>query len=214
MQRCVYRAHGLAGAEERALGWLGSRYAAIQKRVEQGELMTLSLFRWQEQFFLYYECTDRLLSPTELWGDGAACLRAWPGSDGERHWVPMMDIYHAVQPVGVEHWRRREAVQTVTGRLMRLRPELLSSYIFYHYQLQEERPGNWSKYAAIYLHENLTFMYKEVPDPVEPPPYTGKLTTTNTPGGWQELMFGHCQPWEDVGEQERMWRSTTLVWRV
>ena len=80
------------------------------------------------------------------------------------------------------------------AKVNRLKAEMVSSYIFYHYQYQEEKPGDWAKYASIYLHENLMFFYLEDPDSPETPPYTGRLDTSNTPGKWTELMNQHFLP--------------------
>jgi hypothetical protein len=177
--------------------------------------MTVSMFRWGGNLFAYYECTEREYTPEELFSPMDCFLDNWPGQTLERKWIRMMDIYHCVEPTSVEHWRRKVPVKAITARLMTLRPEMLSSYIFYHWQYQEERPGSWCKYCSIYLHENLTIMFNEEPDPSEVPPYKGKLDTSNTPDNWNELMFAHCLPWDDVkDEKQKMWRETELLWSL
>ncbi|MBT3602078.1 MAG: hypothetical protein HOE48_03170 [Candidatus Latescibacteria bacterium] len=49
---------------------------------------------------------------------------------------------------------RKTPMDMPYGRVIRLRPEKVSSYIFYHYQLQEEHPGRGDKYGLISIHED------------------------------------------------------------
>ena len=123
----------------------------------------------------------------------------------------MMDIYHCCEPVSEEFWRRKQPVTRAYATVNRLRSEMLASYIFYHFQYQEEKPGDWAQYASIHLHENVMFFYHEEPDGPVAPPYQGKLETSDTPGGWQELMDKHFQPWEDDPEQKQPWREIEQV---
>jgi hypothetical protein len=116
----------------------------------------------------------------------------------------MMDIFHFSRPQNVEHWRRNSLVETPFARVIRLRPEMVSSYIFYHYQLQEERPGMGDKYGLITLHEDLLFFYQERPRITEEAPSAPTLQTQNTPSNWQELMTLHFALWNDPGDSQ--WR--------
>lgn len=74
-----------------------------------------------------------------------------------------------------------------------MKPEMVSSYIFYHYQLQEERPACGNKYGLISITENLLFFYTEEPVVKEEALYDGRMKTANTPGNWTELwiLFYH-----------------------
>ncbi|MFT5366281.1 MAG: hypothetical protein ACI8V2_001228 [Candidatus Latescibacterota bacterium] len=173
-------------------------------------LLTVSLFRWDATLFLYVESVGSSVSPEDLFGDLGGCLKVWPnGSLDVRYWVPMMDIFHYSRPQGVEHWRRKTSVEMPYGRVIRLRPEKVSSYIFYHYQLQEERPGGGDKYGLIAIHEDLLFFYQEQPRVKEETPAQPSLKTSHTPPNWAELMSQHFAPWADPGEPE--WRPITLL---
>jgi L-rhamnose mutarotase len=104
--------------------------------------------------------------------------------------------------------------EVLTGRLIYLRPEMVSSYIFYHFQLQEEKPGALgSKYGLISQHENLLFFYMEKPDVAENESYAGHLKTQNTPPNWGDVMDPHFQPWSDE-DGERLWRPIECVFAV
>ena len=118
-------------------------------------------------------------------------------------------IFVTTQPRDVEHWRRKTVVEMPFGNVVRLRPEKVSSYIFYHYQLQEERPGSGNKYGLIGLHEDLLFFYQERPSVEEKTPAPPSLNTSNTPPNWPELMNQHFAPWPDPGKPE--WRPATLL---
>ena len=173
-------------------------------------LLTASLFQWQATLFLYVESVGLALDADDLLGDLEGYLQAWPGgADGGRYWVPMMDIFHYSAPQRVDHWRRKSPVEKPYGRVIRLRPEKVSSYIFYHYQLQEEHPGRGDKYGLIAIHEDLLFFYQEQPRVAEESPAQPTLNTSNTPPNWGELMSQHFAPWSDPGEPE--WRPITLL---
>jgi hypothetical protein len=203
--RCVYRAElkphvdVIAGVER------------VEKLADQkGPLLTTSLFQWQTSLFIYAETVGVAFSAEDALGDLGGCLQAWPGGLLDvRYWVPMMDIFHYSKPQGVDHWRRKTPVEKPFARVIRLRPEKVSSYIFYHYQLQEERPGRGDKYGLITIHEDLLFFYQEQPRVVEESPAGPSLETTNTPPNWGELMSQHFAPWSDPGEPE--WRPITLL---
>jgi hypothetical protein len=82
--------------------------------------------------------------------------------------------------------------------LARLIPSMTARYIFYHYQLQEERPGGGDKYSRIFLSDDIAFFYGEVPEVIEPVYYLGSLSTHNTPPDreWQNIMNEHFIPWD------------------
>lgn len=207
MQRQVYRAQVAVGQEEGLIAGLRGREDLIKEYLFREEIMTLGVFKWERNIFAYFESDGREIPPEELFGDLTGTLEKWPGQPVLRLWAPMMDIYHGCEPVSAEYWKRKQPVKRVFATVNHLRPEMLSSYIFYHYQYQEEKPGDWAKYASIHLHENLMFFYQEEPDGPELPPYRGKLETHNTPGQWQELMNRHFLPWEDDPEQKKPWRE-------
>ena len=86
---------------------------------------------------------------------------------------------------------------------------MVSSYIFYHFQLQEEEPRGPARFGTIGIHENLLFFYVESPCFVEPPYYPRLLATHNTPKEWTAAMTPHFQPWPNDGEP--VWRECRLV---
>jgi len=174
------------------------RTGPIQRLISSGEIMTVGCFKWKSSLFLYCECIRNRLDPDWLLPELAPYLEEWPGQDEPRKWVPMIDVFHFNEPASAVHWLRKEHVERRVGRVAHLKPEMAASYIYYHYQLQEERAFHGPKYEIIAMHENLLFGYQEFPAIVEPPVVPGKLETKGTPENWSDSRMDlHFQPWED-----------------
>jgi hypothetical protein len=208
MQRYHYRAQCRHGIDPERV--FRDAMPVLQARMEEYGARNLSLFRSGNQLFLYYEGLTKQVDPHTLFICEAA-LEAWPGGDTPRRWVPMMDIFHYQKPVSEVQWLRMNAAAKPYARIARLEPEQVSSYIFYHYQYQEERPGDGDKYGLIALHENLMFFYSEAPATVEPPPYKGKLSTSNTPPDWMAAMKPHFIMWDAETDNSLIWLEIPLV---
>ncbi|NLK74803.1 MAG: hypothetical protein GX288_05880 [Clostridiales bacterium] len=197
MKRMMYRAQIKKGSEEVALDNLKAEVKA-KHLVDDGKLMTISAYRWKSNIFLYYECIEEDIYPEEIFTSLDEYMEDWPGKDEYRKWIPMIDVFHFNAPASVEHWRRKEPVEERVGRVAHLKPEMMSSYIYYHYQLQEERAFLGGKYEIIAMHENLLFGYQEFPAVVEEPVLEKKLNTSGTPKDWKDSRMDlHFQPWED-----------------
>ncbi|MDR1800190.1 MAG: hypothetical protein LBR19_09995 [Bifidobacteriaceae bacterium] len=213
MHRAVYRLKSQVATCFETAAALKAKTEALQRRVAGGEIMTASVFRHGLDFFAYYECLGDQIPPEDLFGDLTRLAQGWPGEAAPQAWAPMADIYHGAEPVSVGYWVRRGPVQAL-GQVNRLRWDKVASYVFYHYQYQEEKPGDWAKYAAIYLQDNYLFFYQEEPDGPAVTPYPGRLETANTPDGWQELMLEHFLPWDDDPALARPWRPAETVLSV
>ncbi|MCR2806802.1 hypothetical protein [Paenibacillus soyae] len=180
---------GVAAAKEDPSGKL---------RAASGQLMTFGCFRWERNLFLYAECVGERLDAEELLPDVSPYLEPWPGQEQKRCWIPMIDVFHFNEPAGLEHWQRKTEVERRVGRVAHLKPEMAASYIYYHYQLQEEQAFHGPKYEIIAMHENLLFGYQEFPAVVEAPVLPGKLHTQGTPENWSDSRMDlHFQPWPD-----------------
>jgi hypothetical protein len=197
MKRMLVRAQLQNGCEEAGLAAVRERNKAKQL-VQAGELMTAAGYAWRNQLFLYYECINRHVEPGELVGAAEPFLADWPGHASMRKWIPMIDVFHFNEPASFEHWLRKTPVERRVGRVARLKPEMAASYIYYHYQLQEERAFLGDKYEIIAMHENLLFGYQEFPRVIEEPELPKKLQTNGTPENWSDSRMDlHFQPWED-----------------
>ncbi|MGY4758866.1 hypothetical protein ACVNS2_04420 [Paenibacillus caseinilyticus] len=200
MKRMIYRGQLAKGRESEGLAFLRDNEGA-RRLVSGGRLMTAAAFQafhWEGRLFLYYECTGADVAPEELAGEAGPFLMDWPGGEELRKWVPMIDVFHFNEPVSREHWLRKAPVEQRVGRVAHLRPEMMSSYIYYHYQLQEERAFLGNKYEMIAMHENLLFGYQEFPKVVEEPLSPRKLHTSGTPENWEDSRMDlHFQAWPD-----------------
>lgn len=214
MKRCLYRAEGPEGAE--AAAFFRSREISLPLTEAMGRLHVdhLSLFACSSQLFLYYECAGSPVPPEALLPGASEHLAVWPGGETGRRWAPMTDVFHYQHPVSAQHWERRSTEGKPYGRMALLKPEEAASYIYYHYQYQEERPGDGDKYGIIGLHENVLFFYAEKPDTREPAPYEGKLKTSLRPDHWAEVMEPHFIKWEGASDGQELWRKLTLVLEV
>ncbi|OKP90727.1 hypothetical protein [Paenibacillus sp. P32E] len=212
MQRCLYRAECREGGIPEL--FFQSRLPLLNERMEMLDISRLSVFQEGNELFLYYECGGERHEPERLFADGEELLKVWPGGQQPRWWVPMMDIFHYQQPVSGQHWKRTQQESTPFGRVALLKPEQVSSYIYYHYQYQEERPGDGDKYGIIGLHENLLFFYAELPSTVEPAPYAGKLATNLRPDQWGEVMDPHFMKWMDAPADQEIWKKLTIVLNI
>ena len=199
IKRWMYRAAWKAEAAEAGRNALEAGRGARQL-VERGELLTAAAFAWRNNLFLYYETVGRDVGPEEVAGEAEPFLADWPGQAEPRKWMLMIDVFHFNEPAGYDHWLRKTPVEKRTGRVAHLKPEMAASYIYYHYQLQEERAFFGDKYEIIAMHENLLFGYQEFPKVIEEPVVPGRLRTKGTPEPWTDSRMDlHFQPWDDDG---------------
>jgi hypothetical protein len=197
MKRLIYRAQVKEGLEDTAKAVMQEEKRAYQL-VQNDCLMTIAAYYWNNNVFLYYECIEDTVLPDHIFPDMPDYLVDWPGEEVMRKWIPMIDVFHFNEPVSKEHWIRKSPVESRKGRVAHLKPEMMASYIYYHYQLQEERAFLGGKYEIIAMHENLLFGYQEFPNVVEEPLAVKKLSTTGTPANWNDSRMDlHFQPWDD-----------------
>lgn len=199
LKRMIFRAQFKDGYEENVLKNMTQNKKA-KLLVDTGKFMTIAAFKWQKNIFLYYECMQEEIKPEEIFDSLSDFLEDWPGNKNIRKWIPMIDVFHFNEPVSEEHWKRKQPVEIRAGRVAHIKPDMMASYIYYHYQLQEERAFSGPKYEIIAMHENLLFGYQEFPVVEEEPLAPKKLTTSGTPKNWKDSRMDlHFQPWEDDG---------------
>jgi hypothetical protein len=197
MKRFIFRAQVKDGMEEKAK-LVMQEEKNPKNFIAEGKLMTAAAFSWEKNIFLYYESMEDEIKPEELLCNMEAYLVDWPGEKENRKWIPMIDVFHFNEPVSAEHWKRTAPVESRKGRVAHLKKEMMASYIYYHYQLQEEHAFHGPKYEIIAMHENLLFGYQEFPAVVEEPLAQKKLNTHGTPANWSDSRMDlHFQPWED-----------------
>jgi hypothetical protein len=215
MDRFIYRSVVKAQEDIKILEEVEKCKESIQNLVESNILMTLSLFRFNRNLFLYYECINETVSPLELFHELTPFLEVYPDEEGLRRWVPMIDIFHFSVPKSAEHWKRTRPVIERVGKIARIKPDMLASYIYYHYMLQEGEPEIDNKYCIIGLDENLIFYYEELPKTEETPKPSrvkgGTGLSEKWKDIWQDLMSPHFEYWKDTTESNKSLRSCELL---
>lgn len=152
----------------------------------------VSLFSGEGRVFLYYETDANISDPAQI---VSGKMKTYPDASS---WQRMIDVFHYSEPQSEAHWARRIPSHQPTMRLVYLRPEMVSRYVFYHYQLQEERPKPMlSKYGSIYLLGNLLALYEETPLEPEDDLYPGCLETHNSPKDWEATVDPCFAAWQD-----------------
>lgn len=135
---------------------------AVKAAIGGEHCLTAALYRYQDMLFLYYEAADNGLKPTLLFPELSEKLCLWPEMEGKTPWALMYNIYWHAVPESAEEWARAEK-KTRRGRIARLFPDKLFSYIYYHKAIVDEGLLDGDRYQSIALHENLLFSYFEEP---------------------------------------------------
>lgn len=213
MKRYIYRAVIKENVNFNIIEYFIMNSDKIKKFVDEEILMTVSAYSLYKHLIVYYECMEGEMRPSEIFPGLDIYLETWPDKPEEKYWVRMMDVFHVTEPAGNENWRRVLPVEKRIGRLGRLKPEMVSSYIFYHFQLQEEQYLKENKYMIIGLNDNLLFLYEEIPNAVADFQYEGMLKTKNSPASdWENLMNPHFIPWENVpAPDNKLLECETLI---
>jgi len=139
----------------------------------------------------------------------------WPASGGdgrEKRHAPMVDIFHDGNPEQDPGWRDGYAPERAVGSVARLRPEMYSSYVYYHYQMQEEKPGSYNRSYIIGSFGTLIFSYQELPPPPGKTPLAGKLSSRQTPPNWHEVMEPHFERRGDAHPADGPWLELPLLY--
>lgn len=145
-----------------------------------------ALSRHENWLYLYVEANTDTVDPNSL-ADGP--LVAFP--DGNV-WDRASEIFHYSKPMNARQWNRKLPNKEPFVRHCRLLPDKISSYIYYHFQLQEELPGNGNRYGIIFLFRDNLIFYSENPNEPETEPHAPGLPTHDSPRKiWDEVMAPH-----------------------
>ncbi len=147
------------------------------------------LARYKNLLFLYIEGEEK---PEDVFSEDLI-----PFPDGKL-WHPMTDVFHYSRPLSEDHWKRKKTNKKAQFYVAYLKPELISQYVYYHYLLQEGKPGLCDKYGMIFLYENLLIMYLEYPRENETEKYNGKLESQMVPDDMSQHVDECFQLHEDI----------------
>lgn len=208
MMRSMYRAQTKVGCEASFALALAEADASWQRELREQGIVSCSIFMKESGVFLYFEMTSESCE----WEWPIPCrqlLETWPGNGGkQRYAVPMLDIYHDGELEIRETNQSRERV----GSLARLKPSKYSSYIFYHYAMQEEKPSCFNPTYLIGAHEELIFSCYERPVPAfEHGPTRRKWPAPITPDNWHDIMQPHFIPWSENEQGPVLWENMDTI---
>lgn len=148
----------------------------IAEKLEQQQILTAGMFRYQKFLFLYLEYiiedsehlpdrkSDRINKIPDQWfSDMKPLLHVWPEYCGEQHWAYMYPVFWFDEPVSLEYWKRKQKPDQRCGRIAVLYPDKFASYICHHHAIVKEGLLVGDRYQMISSHENLLFSYFETP---------------------------------------------------
>ncbi|MDQ0897879.1 MULTISPECIES: hypothetical protein [unclassified Paenibacillus] len=121
--------------------------------------------------------------------------------------IPMIDVFHDGLSENTDFWSGSRSVEERVGSIARLKPEMASSYIFYHYQKQEESPDSFNSTYMIGSFGRFLFSYHELPSRISTRKRQGLLTTKHSPDNWHEVMLPHFEPWKEAPDEKQFWRK-------
>lgn len=193
--------------------FLAKHEAELRAHLAEQRLYACAWFAWEDQLFIYAE-SEGEQEPTVIppaWVE--AYFQRWPGVGGSyRACVPLMDVFHDGVPTDRATWLAGRTIEERVGSLARLEPSWYSSYIFYHYQMQEEKPSSFNKTYMIGAQENWIFSYHETPSSLESSGREGLLKTKLSPPNWHEVMGPHFIPWTEADGSKLLWRRLQLAY--
>lgn len=164
IERREYRGCLKADCHEKELkAVLDQAEARAQELIKTGILLSVSLYRFKNMCFLYWEAEGNLPQPESMFPMLIPFLELWPEEAGKRCWAPMYPIYYHCRPKDMESWMKGRSGKEGIGRIAFLKEEGLSSYVYWHKALVEEGLFRGDKYQFISLHENVLFSYYEEP---------------------------------------------------
>ena len=178
----------------------------FRQSLQEQKVMTCSVFRYNYILFIYVEArvdTWFLEWPPAM----RNLLEHWPSIHEMETAIELIDVFHDNRPVLGKPWRTTKPEQRKAA-MARLNPEYVASYVYYHYQMQEERPGSFNKTYIIGSYGRYLFSYCELPaDKGDTSP--GRLSTSLTPNNWHEIMHPHFEPW-DTSDEGALWKPMNL----
>ena len=203
--RGIYRAWLKPDAAKNPAECLASPVSDIANTVvDRFKIHALSLFYFGDMLSVYVENTEGDIEPDQVLSGFSPYLLDVVEGTGKK-WRRMWELFHYSGYADENQWQRMLTPKQGIMRVNRLRPEMFSSYVFYHHQLQEEHPGRGDKYGLICFDDGMMCFYLEEPTEKEVSPAPGKLTTQNSPlGQWGQLMGTHFVPWEDT---DKPWKD-------
>lgn len=144
---------------------------ALRTQQAQGYLLTASLYRCENQLFLYAEWLGAAFTPAGLAPQLDALLIPWPPAipltpgtpAAPRLWAEMQPYYYHAVPGRPDDWMRDRRPEQRRGRIALLPADRWCSYMEHHLRLVSEGKIAGDRRHLICVHENVLFSYFEEP---------------------------------------------------
>jgi hypothetical protein len=189
---------------------INERQESFLKDLDRFGLTFVRIFQYESNVFIYAESLEELNNfewPTQF----SDFFHTWPTGFGTQTSRVMLDIFHDAEPQLTQIWRKGKDLVTSVGSIIFLKPEKYSSYVFYHFQLQEEGLRKFNMSYIIGSEGVCLFSYQEQPALLDPLYPRGILETDNSPENWDDVMDEHFQRWEDTPTVRAAWREMKLI---
>lgn len=202
----------MAGCEASFARALVDSAAGWEHELRGQGIVSCSIFTKESSVFVYFENESESCCEWEWPWPCRELLETWPGIGGtKRYAVPMLDIFHDGEPE-IRKTRGDDCGIERIGMLARLKPSKYSSYIFYHYAMQEEKPSCFNPTYLIGAHEEFIFSYHLRPTPpFENGPTRMKWPAPITPENWHEVMLPHFIPWSESEQGPILWKKMDII---
>lgn len=221
MERLLYYSQLRKGMERKFQKIVKDDASTLLKEWGALGISHISVFCCELYVFLYAEvvCGSRI--PVWDWPISfERYLEKWPLEPGQSDYssgvlqrlaIPMIDVFHDGVPIDADSWNRSDSNAERIGSIARLKPEMASSYIYYHYQKQEEFPDSFNQTYMIGSLGRFLFSYHELPAKAATRKRQGLLTTNHSPNNWHEVMYPHFESWVDVPYGQQLWRKMERI---
>lgn len=208
VRRLVYVSQIKPSGLERFLERMYAVSAHLHQRLASEGVRRCTVFRHDRKLFIYAECASD--SRGFEWGsDFDGLLELWPQDERQADCCPMTDIFHYHDAGTFDKWRGDYVADRRIGLLARVKPDMVASYVYYHFLRQEEMPGSGNRTYMIGYYGSYLFSYQEHPVVIEKLP--PRMRTKLVPDDWDAAMAPHFNDWSDTGEEQRIWRQLEQV---
>ncbi|OUS70802.1 hypothetical protein B1748_27845 [Paenibacillus sp. MY03] len=211
MNRWMYRAQVKPGKLQQLQEALRSEGEGWKEALLRQGAGTCSIFAYEHAIFIYVEASF----DSKDWSWPAEILQwlvPWPcGGEKDAYQALMPNVFYDGTLEEVQSCRQQRDKKERKGAFAVLKPEMVSSYVFYHYQKQEEHPGSFNLSYSIGLLGELLFSYCELPA-LKESSRIGKLATDHTPLNWHEVMAEHFAAGAVAGQS--VWTEMELYFAL
>ncbi len=161
----------------------------------------LCIYSFEDMLFMYFETERNDINPTDIISN----MKRFP--NGEK-WVRMMNIFHYSKPISREYWKRKAKSKETLMRIVYLKPEKVSAYIFYHYKMQEEAHPKYDKFGSIFIYSNMLVMYNEYPEEHAEIDIEPTIPENNLPNYKGDIIKDMSVEWKDF---DGCWRECKRI---